>query len=550
MDPVCDRRAALQRAAGTCLGATLGATVGPAAAGARQAVANKGWVVGQPQAARAGMEVLAAGGNAVDAAVAAALVASVVAVHSCGIGGYGGHLVIALAGGRKVTAIDFNSTAPQAAREDMFPLNDKGAVKGQVNTYGWLAAGVPGTLAGLQLALDRYGTQPFRQVVQPALRYARDGFEVSSSLASALRTLRNQLRKDPASARWLLKQDEPPSAGSTLRNPDLAALLQTLAERNSVDSFYRGDIGRRIADAFQKHGGLVTAADLAAYQAHEVTPLEFSWRGYSLHTAPLTAGGATVFQALAVLRALGWEKWPADEPRLWRAPLEALRLAWQDRLALFGDPHKVAVPLPRLLSEAYVRSQATQVETALRQGKPVPASSDGRSAGGTIHLNAADAHGNLVALTLTHGGACGAVVTVEGLGLLLGHGMSRFDPRPGRPNSPGPGKRPLHNMCPTVILREGKPILAVGGTGGRRIPNSLFTVLTHYVGRNTSIADAVAAPRLHTEGDLDLTVEAAWPEADAAAWRQLGYAVKRGPGATMHAICVAAASGPGRTASR
>src|SRR5206468_8238641 len=136
---------------------------------------------------------------------------------------------------------------------------------------------------------------------------------------------------------------------------------------------------------------------------------------------------------------------------------------------------------------------------------------DGGSAGGTIHLNAADAQGNLVALTLTHGGSFGALVTVDGLGLLLGHGMSRFDPRPGRPNSPGPGKRPLNNMCPTVVLRDGKPILAVGGTGGRKIPNSVFTVLTQYVGRDASITDAVATPRLHTEGDLNLTLEASWP---------------------------------------
>src|SRR5262249_11948180 len=152
-----------------------------------------------------------------------------------------------------------------------------------------------------------------------------------------------------------------------------------------------------------------------------------------------------------------------------------------------------------LLSEAYARQSAARVEAALRDSKPVAAESDGRAADGTVHLSAADTQGNLVALTLTHGGHFGARVTVDGLGLTLGHGMSRFDPRPGRPNSPGPGKRPLHNMCPTVVLRAGKPILALGGAGGRKIPNAVFEVLLQYVGRDASLEDAIAAPRLHTE---------------------------------------------------
>jgi gamma-glutamyltranspeptidase/glutathione hydrolase len=534
-----DRREALVLAGTALLGGS------PA-----RAAPVQGWVVGQPQGARVGLDVLAAGGNAVDAAVAAALVAGVVAVHSCGIGGYGGHMVIALARSRKVTAIDFNSTAPAAAREDMFPLDDKGAVQGQVNGRGWLAAGVPGTLAGLQLALDRYGTQPFEKLVQPAIRFARDGFDVSTGVAAALRAAQVHLAKDPAAARLLLPNGQPPPAGSTLRNPELAAMLQTLAERRSVDSFYRGDIARRIAAEFQQHGGLVTAADLAAYQAREVAALELTWRGYSIWTAPLTAGGATVLEALAILKALGWETRPADDPKTTGARLEALRLAWDDRLRLFGDPAKVAVPVERLLSEAYARSQAARVEAALREGKPVPITPDGRSADGTIHLSAADAQGNLVALTLTHGGAFGAQVTVAGLGLILGHGMSRFDPRPGRPNSPGPGKRPLHNMCPTVVLRDGRPVLALGATGGRKIPNAVFDVLTHFVGRDAALPDAVTAPRLHTEGGLEVTVESRWPEADADYLKKRGYTVTRGSAATIQAVQIDPQTGTGRTASR
>jgi gamma-glutamyltranspeptidase/glutathione hydrolase len=510
----------------------------------------RGVVVGQPQAARAGAEVLAAGGNAVDAAVAAALVAGVVAVHQCGIGGYGGHLVIALPGGRNVSAIDFNTAAPGAARPDMFPLTDQGTVKDDVNAHGWLAAGVPGTLAGLQLALDRHGTQPFRKLVQPAIRYARDGFPVTAVLANAIRTARGQVADDPATARLLLDNGEPLKQGSTYRNPDLADLLSSLAEQNSVEPFYRGDIARRIAAAFRKHGGLVTADDLAAYHAREVTPLRLDWRGCAIWTAPLTAGGATVLEALAVLKALAWEKMPADDPRTTQARLETLRLAWDDRLRYLGDPEKADVPLDRLLSEEHARELAARVEAAVKEKKPVPVSTDGRSQNGTIHISAAGGDGMMVALTLTHGNAFGARVTVEGLGLILGHGMSRFDPRPGRPNSPGPGKRPLHNMCPTVVLRDGRPVLALGATGGRKIPSTVFEVLCRYAGRGEPLADAVAARRLHTEGGLDVTVETRWPEAEVSYLRELGYAVKTGPSATVQAVAYDAQAGEYRAASR
>src|SRR5262249_1700642 len=194
--------------------------------------------------------------------------------------------------------------------------------------------GVPGTLAGLQLALDCYGTWSFRQVAGPAIRHAREGFAITSRFASATRSARAQLLKDPASARLLLKDGEPLQVGSTFRNPELAALLEKLAERNSVGSFYRGDIGKQIAAEFEKHGGVITAADVSACQAREVEPLELAWGGYSIRTAPLTAGGATVLEAIAILRALGWESRLLSDPKTTHARLEALRIAWDDRLRL------------------------------------------------------------------------------------------------------------------------------------------------------------------------------------------------------------------------
>jgi gamma-glutamyltranspeptidase/glutathione hydrolase len=525
-----DRREVLRLAAGGLAAAGLPAT------GSGAAPQPKGRVEGHPIAAEVGRKVLADGGNAVDAIVAAALAVGVVAPQQYGPGGYGGHMTLALDGGKVVTAIDFNTAAPAAATKDMFAPGADGKVKGAVNEHGWLAAGVPGVLAGLQLALDRHGSRPFADLVAPAAALARDGFPVDAGLAGALRSSAPRLRKDPATAKLLLPDGEPPKAGTVLRNPDLAALLESLARAKSVEPFYRDEPARRIAAAFQAGGGLVTADDLAAYRARVVEPLRLSWGGFSIHTPPPTAGGATVLQALAILEALGWDGWKADDPRAARAGLEALRLAWDDRLRLLGDPGQEPGPAPRLLGAEHVKRQADQVARALKDGKPVRAEADGRLAGGTIHLSAADGRGNWVALTLTHGNSFGAQVTVPGLGLTLGQGMSRFEPRPKHPNSPGPGKRPLHNMCPTVVLRDGRPVAALGARGGRKILNAVFAVLAHLVGRGRTPEEALAAPRLHTEGGLTLGLERGWPPADIDRFLDVGYTLSRAPSAVVSAV--------------
>jgi gamma-glutamyltranspeptidase/glutathione hydrolase len=492
-------------------------------------------VNGHPQAAEAGLTVLAAGGNAVDAAVCAALVAGVVAVPSCGIGGYGGHLVIASPGG-KVTAIDFNSTAPAAAKPNMFAADEKGVVKGQANNFGWLAAGVPGTLAGLQLAIDKFGTKKFADLARPAIRYARDGFAVVPGFANALKSAKDRFAKDPGSAKLFLPKGEPPAEGSTFRNPDLAAMLEALADKGRVDDFYTGRIAEKVAAAFRRNGGLVTADDLAVYKAVAVTPLALDWQEHTIHTPPPTAGGLTVLQALAILKELKWEGQDPKDPATVQARVEALRIAWDDRLRLLGDPKYADVPIELVLSEKYVRECAERVTAAVREKRPVATKAERRPAGGTIHLNAVEASGMAVAITLTHGNSFGAQVTVDGLGLVLGHGMSRFDPRPGRPNSVGPGKRPLHNMCPTVATRDGTPVLALGATGGRRIVNTVFDVLAYRLGEGKPLAEAIKSPRMHTEGDLELTLEKDWPAAVVEQFKQLGYTIKAVGAATASVI--------------
>lgn len=508
-----------------------------------------GVVSGEPTAEKIGAQVLASGGNAVDALVAAALAGAVAAPHQTGIGGYGASIIIASADGKKVICIDANSAAPAAAHAAMFKPDAKGVVAGHVNEAGWLAAGVPGILAGLQLALDRHGTRSFRDSVAPAIAIARDGFKLPIGLATTIRSFSTLAKTHEGGRKLFFKDGEPLAAGDTYRNPEVAALLETLAQRNSVDSFYRGDLAQRIAESFQKYGGIVTAKDMAAYQAREVEALRFEWNGCDVRTAPLTSGGLTALQAFAALRALGWDKQPAGLTRT-HARIEALRIAWADRLALLGDPQHAQVPVAKLLSADYAKETAERVRRAVKDGKVLAHAAESRPHTGTIHLSVVDQAGNLAAITLTHGNGFGARVTVDGLGLTLGQGMSRFDPHPAHPNAPGPGKRPLHNMCPTVVLREGRPVLAIGGRGGRKIPNALFEALTHFVALGQPMEAALAAPRLHTEGNLNLELEAKWPADEAESLAKLGYKTKTAGSATLSAVSFNPKSGECRAALR
>ena len=493
-----------------------------------------GAVVGDPVAARVGEKVLRDGGNAIDAAVATAFAAGITSPSKCGVGGYGGHAIIALAGGEKITSIDFNSAAPAAARADMFPLDEKGRVKGSLNYHGWLAAAVPGTLAGLELTLNRYGRMSLRQILAPVIQLCEEGVAVpqQSNAEAALDASRNDPR--PESEKSKVGDEKQ-------RNVALAKLLKALAQRNSVESFYRGDIARRIADAFQKNGGLVTEEDLAAYRAKEVKPLEMNWNGMTIHTAPLTSPGLMMLEAMSILKTLGWPKFSPLE-RL-HAKLEALRIAWGDRAKYFGDPEKVKVPIDKLLSRNYAGEMAENVRRALNEKKPVPLTLDSSEDEGTINISAVDRKGNMVAITLTHGSTYGAQVSVEEFGMVLGHGMWRFDPRPGRPNSPGPGKRAVNNMCPTVVTRDGKPILVVGGAGGTRIPNSIYEVLINYVGLGMSMDEAMRVPRMETSGTLELGLEKSHSREEQDFLKKIGYKVSNTHSAYVSAVSFDAKTG-------
>jgi gamma-glutamyltranspeptidase/glutathione hydrolase len=498
---------------------------------------EQGYVVGELGIEDVGARILAGGGNAVDALVATALAGAVTQPHQTGIGGYGTHAVFAFDGGKRIAALDANSMAPAAFTADIFKPDGSGQVPGRKNHHGWLAAGVPGVIAGLKLALDQFGTMRFSDVLQPAIGLTRDGFVVTPALAGVFSRSAANLRKDPGSARLYLPGGAAPKAGETWRNPALAEVLVTLAKAESIEPFYRGAIARRIAEAFAKNGGLVTAQDLGAYQARMVEPLAFTWGGRTIHTAPLTCGGLTVLQMLATLKAMGWDRMSGEVART-HARIEAMRFAWRDRLELLGDPEFGPIPQERLLSANYAGECAERIRAAVQAGRVLDHGIKTASQGGTLSFSACDRHGNVAALTLTHGESFGAQVTVDDLGLTLGHGMSRFDPRPDHPNAPGPRKRPLHNMAPVVITDAGRPVVAIGGRGGRKIPNAIFDFLINYVAEKKPFAAALAAHRLHTEGATTVEFQKTWPAATTDALAKLGYAMKPGGSATLSGVAL------------
>ena len=491
-------------------------------------------VVGHPQAAAVGRKVLASGGNAVDAIVAGAFMAGVVALPSTGIGGYGGTAVIGGLPDGRVSAIDFNGTAPMAMRESQYEaMGDKGE---QSRMSGWTSVGVPGVLAGLQKLVDLHGTWPLARLMEPAIQAASDGFALTEAMAKQIASNAKRFQRDPGSTKLFLPGGTAPQSGETFRNPDLAKLLERLAKDGRVDAFYKGEFAETIARQSQQHGGWLTKEDMERFEARKVEPIQLYWGDATLHTLPPTCGGLTVLQTLHTLIAMNWPNGVAPEHRE-IALVEAMRLAWHDRLTKLGDPQFAFIPRAELLSRQKAEQSSARVRESLSQAKPLTGQSDGRAASGTIHLNAVDENGMSVALTFTHGDGFGSHVTVDGLGLLMGHGLSRFDPEPGKANSPASGKRPLHNMCPTLVTRGDKVVLAIGATGGRKIVSAVTNVLAHYLGSQMSIDAAIKMPRLHCEGGLDVLAEQG---IESSALTRFGYVVNRGAVANLTAIELAA----------
>jgi len=531
------------------------ALAGLAAAGAAAraaapapAVGTRGMVVSaERHATEAGLATLRAGGNAVDAAVATAFALGVAEPYHSGIGG-GGFLLIHLANGETI-ALDARETAPAAARPDLFVAQ---GVAEDASRNGPLAVATPGLLAGLALALERWGTKPLAEVMAPAIALAERGFPIGLRHARVLEAWRAMGLAERFPETAAIQAPAPGLApGWRLVQPDLARTLRLIA-RQGPDAFYRGPLARAIADEVRKRGGLLSAEDLAAYQPRLREPLRGSYRGRTVVSfPPPSSGGVALLEALNVLEGFELAPLGAGSSASIHRIAEAMKLAFADRAAYLGDPDFVAVPVGPLVSKEYAaRLRARLLPPRWRRAPwtwgrdevAIDVTGPGLdpwppAAGGTTHLSVTDAAGNAVAITQTVNLLFGSGITVPGTGIVLNDEMDDFSVAPGRPNAFGlvdtrgnnavaGGKRPLSSMTPTIVLEDGRVRMVTGSPGGPRIISTTLLTIVNVFDFGMDVSEAVSAPRFHHQWIPDeLSVEPAIPADVLDGLRRRGHRV-------------------------
>lgn len=476
-------------------------------------------------AARIGLDILKAGGNAVDAAVATGFALAVTYPRAGNIGG-GGFMVIWLAKPRKAVAIDYREMAPAAINRDSF-LDDGGNADPQRSLASGLGVGVPGTVAGLALAHRKYGSGRFTlaQLLAPAIALARDGFVVTGDLADTFASAKPLFARWPSSARVMLKPDGSSySEGDRLVQTDLAGTLEAIA-KDGPQAFYEGAIGDKIAAAVREAGGVMTADDFKAYRVKERAPVTGRYRGYGIVSMPPpSSGGTHLIEMLNMLERYDLKKSGPTSIETAHLMVEAMKRAYADRAVYLGDPDFVKVPTRALISRSYARTIGKSIgaratpSSDIRNGDPLRAEGDN-----TTHFSVVDRYGNAVANTYTLNLSYGNGLVAEGTGVLLNNELDDFAAKPGAPNAfglvgatanaPAARKRPLSSMTPTIILKGGKPYLVTGSPGGSRIITTVLQIIINVLDHGMNVADAVSAPRIHHQWLPDeVFAEKTYPE--------------------------------------
>jgi gamma-glutamyltranspeptidase/glutathione hydrolase len=488
-------------------------------------------------ATRAGLDILRQGGNAIDAAVAVGFALAVTHPQAGNLGG-GGFMVIRLADGRETT-IDFRETAPGRATRDMY-LDANGHVVPGLSLEGPLAAGVPGSVAGLTLALRAYGTRPLADIIAPAIVLARDGVEVSWALSDALDAAAPRLRLNAAAARAFLRPDgTAPPPGARLVQPDLARTLSMIAS-GGADAFYRGPIADLIAAEMARSHGLVSREDLAAYGAVERPPVSGDYRGVRVVSmGPPSSGGVALVALLNILEGYPLAAYGANSSQTIHLVAEAARRVYADRAEWLGDPGFTHVPIRELTSKAYAARIRTSIDAshATPSAEVHAATAATLEAPETTHYSVVDEAGNAVAVTTTLNGGFGNGQVVAGAGFLLNNEMDDFSAKPGTPNMFGligaganaiaPGKRMLSSMTPTILVRDGRTWFVTGSPGGSRIITTVLQTVLNVVDFGMTVQEAVDAPRFHHQWLPDrIEVERRGFPADVTArLRTLGHEI-------------------------
>ncbi len=491
-------------------------------------------VAEEPIATEIGVAVLKSGGNAVDAAIAIGFALAVTFPYAGNIGG-GGFMLIRLADGR-TTFLDFRERAPEKATRNMY-LDPAGNVTAD-SIDGWRASGVPGTVRGLEMAHHKFGRKTWPQLLAPAIALAKNGFTVPYSLASSLHGATAKFNKFPESKRVFLNGGAGFEMGAHFSQPDLARTLERVSKNPS--DFYEGETAKLIAAGMAANGGLITATDLKNYKVAERQPLTGKYKGYDVITAPPpSSGGIGILQMLGMLENSGYEKSGAGSAASIHHVAEVMRRYFADRSEYFGDPDFFKVPIHALLNPAYIAKRKSTIDPnrATPSSEIRPGKLAGYESSETTHFSIVDKDGNAVAMTYTLNGGYGSHVTVPGTGILLNNEMDDFSAKPGVPNmfkliqgeanAIQPGKRPLSSMTPTILVRDGKPVLVVGGPGGSKIISSVLQVILNVVDFGMNAQDAVDAPRFHHQWQPDvLAIEKGFSPDTVKILESLGHKVE------------------------
>lgn len=463
------------------------------------------------EASEVGVDIMRRGGNAVDAAVAVALTMAVTYPEAGNIGG-GGFMMIRFKDGR-TTAIDYREMAPAASTRDVFVDKDGNLIKGEgSSTMGYRASGVPGTVAGLALALKKYGSGKFTwaQLVEPARRYALNGFILSLRHTNVMRGHTEEMMPYEDSKKVFLNNGNYYNEGDVLKQPELAATLARL-QKNGPREFYEGKTAKLIAEDMKRHNGLMTFEDLKNYEAKERTPLRGTYRGYEIISMPPpSSGGTALIEMLNILEGYDLGKLNHASSEKYHLLAEAMRRAFADRAAYMGDPDFAKVPFAGMIDKKYAQQLRATINLThasssaeIREGKPT-----GAEGTETTHFTVVDAQGNVVSNTYTINDLYGSGVTIKGTGIVMNDEMDDLAPQPGKPNAyglvqgennaVGPRKRPLSSMTPTIVLRkDGSLWFAVGARGGPRIINAVLQTIIAVIDYGMDIQEAIDAPRIH-----------------------------------------------------
>jgi gamma-glutamyltranspeptidase/glutathione hydrolase len=471
--------------------------------------AEHGLVVAQERlAAQVGADILRQGGNAVDAAVATGFALAVTYPRAGNIGG-GGFMVIHSAERNEAIAIDYRETAPAAITRDIF-LGPDGKPDSDKSRNSALGIGVPGTVAGLALALEKYGSGRFTlaQILKPSIELARNGFVVADDMADTLSDMYRRMARWPNSARALARDDGAPlKEGDRLVQAELAATLSAIADQGPA-GFYQGPVAERLAKAVRDAGGIMTADDLKSYQAVIRTPVRGSYRGYDIVSMPLPSSGGTVLlETLNILEGFPMPDIKQGSATSLHLMVEAMKRAYADRARYLGDPAFVNAPVNVLITKDYAARQRAGIDLVRATPAVDVLSVSPREGSNTTHYSVVDSAGNAVSNTYTLNFPYGVGLVADGTGVLLNNELDDFTAAPGASNAfglvgfeanlPGPGKRPLSSMSPTIVLKDGKPVLVTGSPGGSRIISAVLQIVVDVLDYRMDVAAAVAAPRVH-----------------------------------------------------